>query len=404
METSSTSLQPFLSAIRSRGREFLGWWLRELGAMVPLRLRQWWRGTSRMTVLILDATHAEFCRPTGQGLDSLLRVDLGPSGPGLGPEVVQPLLSKAIGQDFQILLGLAEDQALRRTLTLPGTLAENLRQTLGFELDRYTPFRPDQAYFDFRSMPVPGDGKAIRVELAAIPRETIDRPVAELARQNLHVSGAVLVRDFENPGNGLMNFLPASSFTRRPSGQTKRRVAFAALALTLLLAVLIIPLWQKRMVAVALIGPVARAQAAAKETDALREKLSARVDAYNFVFDKKWAGYSATRVLEELTKLLPDDTYLVGFDFDGQTVQIQGETASSVNMVETLEASPLFKDVAYKSPLTKIQGTPFDRFHIGTALEGAGQPPPPASPRAVAEKPTETPGQAAGSGISTVKP
>ena len=69
--------------------------------------------------------------------------------------------------------------------------------------------------------------------------------------------------------------------------------------------------------------------------------------------------------------------------FDGKTVQIQGDTASSTSLVETLEASPLFKDVGFKSQLTKLQGTPYDRFHISATLEAAPKPaPPPAAPDA----------------------
>jgi hypothetical protein len=76
-------------------------------------------------------------------------------------------------------------------------------------------------------------------------------------------------------------------------------------------------------------------------------------------------------MIEELTKLLPDDTFVMQFDFDGKTVQIIGETASSTGLVETIERSSLFKDVAFKSPLTKIQGSAFDRFHLGANIEAS---------------------------------
>jgi general secretion pathway protein L len=376
MDSSTKSLQALLATLRSTGKNFLGWWLTELGSLVPLRIRQWWLGTSRIVVVTLHELHAVFSRPTSQGVEELFRIDAGPTGWALSPNTLQARLEEAVGDNYQILIGLPTHHALQRTLTLPSALAENLRQTLGFELDRYTPFRPDQAYFDYRVSPSEGGAKTIRVDLAAVPRNTVDRPVADLAHQGIDVEGVVLLGDLETPADGLRNFLPATSFTRRPSVNARRRITFIALALMLLLAVLIIPLWQKRMTAIVLLQPVAQAQAAAKETDDLRERLMAQVDTYNFLLDKKWAAYSATEVLEELTKLLPDDTYVMGFNFDGQTIQIQGETASSINMIEALEASPLFKDVAYKSPVTKMQGTPYDRFHIGATLEGTWRPQP----------------------------
>ena len=294
----------------------------------------------------------------------------------MSPNTLQDRLREAVGDNYQILIGLPTHLALQRTLTLPSALAENLRQTLGFELDRYTPFRPDQAYFDYRLSPSEDRAKTIRVDLAVVPRNTVDGPVADLVRQGIQVEGAVLLEDLKNPADGLRNFLPATSFTRRPSVNTRRRITFIALALMLLLTVLIIPLWQERMTAIALLQPVAQAQAAAKEADDLRERLMAQVDTYNFPVDKKWAAYSSTAVLEELTRLLPDEIYVMAFSFDGQAIQVQGETASSINMIETLEASPLFKDVGYKSPVTKMPGTPYDRFNIGATVETAKRPQP----------------------------
>ena len=65
----------------------------------------------------------------------------------------------------------------------------------------------------------------------------------------------------------------------------------------------------------------------------------------------------------------PDTTFVIQLDFDGKTVQIQGETAASSELIELLDASPLFKDVGFKAQLTKIQGTTYDRFHITANLE-----------------------------------
>ncbi len=149
---------------------------------------------------------------------------------------------------------------------------------------------------------------------------------------------------------------------------------FASIGACLLVALLVIPIWQKRAAAIELLTPLAQAKAAAQETDALREKLGKLTEEASFLPAQKWDSPSTTQMLEELTKLLPDDTFVIQLEFNGKTVQIMGETGSAASMVETLEASPLFKDVAFKSPLTKIQGSQFDRFQIGATPEVAMQP------------------------------
>ena len=367
---------PALIALRRGGQRFFAWWLGELATVVPAKVRRWWRGTSGIALLSLDGARAVFSRPTDKGLEETFSVEMGDHGLSLPAAAIRQRLAKVVGQGYRLLFALPASQALERTLTLPAALAENLRQTLSFELDRYTPFRPEQAYFDYRlGEPSSGAG-TLRVELAVVPKAVVEQHLARVAALGLEVGGVVLPEDFKNPHSRYRNFLPAASIPYVPSARFRQRLAFGMLAVVLLVAVLAVPIWQKRTAAIDLLAPVAQAKAAAQEADALRDKLAKLVDEHDLLPNKKWDSHSATRTLEELTKLLPDDTFVMQFDFDGKTVQVLGETASSSSMVETIEGSPLFKDVAFKSPLTKIQGSPFDRFQIGAALDGAIRPKP----------------------------
>jgi general secretion pathway protein L len=367
---------PALIALRRGGQRFFAWWLGELATVVPAKVRRWWRGTSGIALLSLDGARAVFSRPTDKGLEETFSVEMGDHGLSLPAAAIRQRLAKVVGQGYRLLFALPASQALERTLTLPAALAENLRQTLSFELDRYTPFRPEQAYFDYRlGEPSSGAG-TLRVELAVVPKAVVEQHLARVAALGLEVGGVVLPEDFKNPHSRYRNFLPAASIPYVPSARFRQRLAFGMLAVVLLVAVLAVPIWQKRNAAIDLLAPVAQAKAAAQEADALRDKLAKLVDEHDLLPNKKWDSHSATRTLEELTKLLPDDTFVMQLDFDGKTVQVLGETASSSSMVETIEGSPLFKDVAFKSPLTKIQGSPFDRFQIGAALDGAIRPKP----------------------------
>ncbi|HLA38633.1 MAG TPA: PilN domain-containing protein, partial [Candidatus Glassbacteria bacterium] len=173
----------------------------------------------------------------------------------------------------------------------------------------------------------------------------------------------------------------------------------------LLVVLLMVPPWQKRAAATSRLDPLARAKAASHEADALRDRLGKLVKQDNFLHDKKWNTPSTVQVLEELSKILPDDTFVRQLIFDGKTVQIQGETASSTRLIEILEASALFKDVSFKSQLTKIQGTPYDLFHLSATLKAPAKPAQPATvPEAIGA--TAVPGSAPGQAITptTVDP
>lgn len=386
---------------------FFTWWGGELAALVPVGLRVWWRESDRIVMLSFDGTRAVFERPEGACREQIYTVELGTADPSLYRVETSQRLLQVAGRNFRLLLCLPPDQVLQRTLTLPLAVEENLRQALSFELDRYTPFRPEQVYFDFRVIERDVSQKRLSVELAAVPKSTVDQGVARAAALGLAVNGAVLAAEVEQHAGDCRNFLPDGAKTRRPSARQWLRAGMAAVSVALLAVLLAIPLWQKRAAAISLLDPVAQARAASRETDALRDRLRKQVEEHNFLPNKKWESYSTLQVLEELSKLLPDDTFVMQFDFDGKTVQIQGDTGSSTSLLEILEVSPLFKDVGFKSQLTKLQGTPYDRFHISATLEAAPKPTPPASAPEVVGIPTAqvlSPGQGAGAAPPAASP
>jgi general secretion pathway protein L len=379
MTYSFSSSFPTLISLQRRWIRFLDWWLGELTGLIPAPIRLWWRGASRDVLLSIDNNRVTFSRPTENGLVEILSVSIIDDSVPLLSTAAQQKLRKTVGGDYQLLFVAPVTQVLQRMLTLPAVLAENLRQTLVFELDRYTPFRPDQAYFDYRVVNQGNVSGHLLIDLAVIPRSVADAYMARLSAVGLKIGGIVLAADFARPNNTYRNILPTGSIAQSSSGGLKQRIACTALRtlfVVLLAILIIIPIWQKRSAAISLIAPVAQAKAVAKEADALRNQLDKLVADHDLLPNKKWDSYSMSLVLEELTKLLPDDTFVMQFDFDGKSVQLIGETASAASMLETIEGSSLFKDVAFRSPLTKIQGSPFDRFQIGTALEATVRPAP----------------------------
>ena len=348
---------PALVALGSASRRFFAWWREGLGGLVPPAIRSWWQETDHLVLVTFADGRPVFSRALGTKTEKLAMAS-GQTRP----------VGTVKGTRF--MLEIAPDHVLQRSLALPMALEENLRQALTFELDRYTPFKPDRAYFDFLISGRDAVRKQITVELAVVPRTVVDQAVASAAALGIHIGGAVLVDDVLRFGNACRNLLPAGARTSHGlRGQFGVRLALLAGGILLLAAVLAIPLWQKRAAAISLLAPLAEARTAATETDALRDKLKRLVADHNLLPDKKWNGHSVVRALDDLTKRLPDDTFVIQFEFDGNTLQVQGESASSAKLIEILEDSPLFKDVGFKSPLVKIQGTANDRFHLAATLE-----------------------------------
>ena len=364
----STSLAN--SPLVKMGAGFLSWWLGELGALIPQRIRDWWSGTNNSVLLTLNDSSASV-EAIGGTRDSSARLDLSvPQSADVARTQVPADLSRIFGDKFRLFVAIPPEWAIRRTITVPIALEENLRESLGYELDRFTPFRAEQAYFDFRVVDRLPEAKQLRIGLVVVQKESLDQLLTKATAMGLAVSGALLRESYIKDGS-YNGFLSYRSEPRRNNSFARKRVALAFIAVALLATALVIPVVQKRSAAIALLEPMSQAKEDAKRADELRAKLDKRIHEINFPTEQKWASPSFLLVLEELTKILPDDTYVSRMEFNGKEIQLQGESSSASGLVGILESSRMFKEVSFKSQLTKVQGTTNDRFHILATVHDA---------------------------------
>jgi len=74
-------------------------------------------------------------------------------------------------------------------------------------------------------------------------------------------------------------------------------------------------------------------------------------------------------LLQELTTILPNDTFLSVFSNKDGTVQIAGSSTAAPDLVPKLEKSPLFKEVVQRGQIFKDAQTGKDRFIFEMKLE-----------------------------------
>jgi general secretion pathway protein L len=152
-----------------------------------------------------------------------------------------------------------------------------------------------------------------------------------------------------------------------------------------ILAALVLPVWQKREEAIALNQQSDLARQRAGVSDALRTELERKIGEYNFALERKYGFPGTVQVLDDITHLLPDDTWITQLELrsvrgkDGQReLTLRGESANAGRLVSLLEDSKLFTQAAPRSPTTKIQPGPGEIFDVGAQLKPT--PPPQAAP------------------------
>lgn len=355
-------------------RRFWNWWSGELAAWVPLQLRAATRFLNDTTLIEIEGKRVLAKRYREGRLQTLDQLDLAPLPPAEQPLALRAWMGQAAAKPDALALALAPGNALARRIDLPRAAEENLRQTLAFELNRYTPFKASEVYFDYRVCKREFGASVLSVEFAAVPKARVDASLALLAQAGLQPAAVVLADDL-SAGRLPLNLLPPE---RR--GKTAPRIGavnsvLAALALVAFAGALAFPIWQKRQDIAALSPLVERARREAESADRLKTELDALVQTYDFPLQRKHAYPAATIVMDELTRILPDGTWLQQLSLrshpKGWEIQLQGETTISSRLASIVEDSPLFRDAGFKSPLVKGQAAASERFHLGAELEPA---------------------------------
>ncbi len=284
------------------------------------------------------------------------------------------LIKKAKLQELNVVLRLPARWALRKTLSLPLAAEENLRQVLTFEMDRHTPFSAEEVYFDFQVRERNAETGLMEVELLTIPRKVMDER-CERARACGVVPDVVDIggeeMGVEDASEGF-NLLPADDVVnggRRVGGLSLILVAIAA---ALVAVALYRPIETQQQQMQTLTAALDKAKAEANAAVVLRENIDRLVEDGQFLVARKHKSVKTTELVDELTRLLPDGTWLRQLKIKDREVRISGFSQAASNLIGLIETSAMFKNAHFTSPVTQDRREGLERFNIAADLAQGG--------------------------------
>jgi general secretion pathway protein L len=336
---------------------FLGWWLGELRSLLPQR----WQ----------DALRAESAWVEIESIEGGVSASLfGTAIPQRHEVRVESLSDLAAAVDQALgeaaatrrVLLLPPARVLRRIISLPAAARERLHAVLGFELDRQTPFKPEQVHFDSRVLGEDVGAKQIRVELALVPREQLDTALAALGTLGTALD-AVDVRGSDGHRAGF-NLLPPARRLRRANFWLWTNLALIGASLLLLFLAMGQTLSNREAAIAQLDAQVEEQRSLARSVTQLRRGLDEAVEGGNFLARRRAQQPLMIDLLEELTRLLPDDTYLERLNFDGEQVTIHGLSSQASALLQSLQGSERLSDPSLSGPIQPDPRAGKDRFQI----------------------------------------
>lgn len=359
--------KPFHRLASKTGADrFLSWWLKELSTLVPAWMPVQGDRTDSLILLEMDASAVVLTQQKKGKWLEVGRLERNGTDTAASRSAFLALLKNLEKRPDEAGILLAAPRVLRKRIKLPLAVEENLAQVLQFEMDRHTPFKSDQVYFDYRIVGRDARLGQIDVQMVVAPRAVVDEMLALAKSWGASVQGIWLADELTAPPPR-SNLLPPALRASGKSPLRQLNLALAVLASILLLAALIIPVWQKREMAIRLQPLADHARQQAEATDVLHRELDKQVAEYNRLLERKQSTPVMIAALDELTRLLPDNTWVQQLDIRGKELQIQGETASSSQLIGLFEQSKILRDASFKSPLTKVQGG--ERFQLAAEVK-----------------------------------
>lgn len=332
---------------------FWRWWSKELVALLPDSMRQAIAASNERLFVQVSGTNLIVFQGSIDRMQEVAQFAFDASDSAL-PDIQ--------AHTRQVVLLLPPTQILDTVVTLPAATEENLGEVLSFEMDRLTPFTAGQVYFGFDIVARSNAKGTIDLQLLVAPRATIDELLSVLKRAGLRPSIISAKADSERLHN--INLLPRDHTQKARVATQWLNVGLAVTILILLVTVIAIPLLQKRHLIAELEPQVAAAMEAAKEGSRLKRNIELIATGSAELLARKEARPMTIAIVDEMSRILPDNTWVSRIDIAGNEIQIQGQSEAAESLIGLIEESPSFENARFRSPVTQIPQTDSESFHL----------------------------------------
>lgn len=347
--------------LRPRLRDFRAWWARSLAGWLPERVRDLFGLAPQRLLLQRRGATIELALWRGDRLRPLAELPVPEAG---AADPWAALLSQRASDTPRWLL-LPAQAALRRRLTLPLAAADRLREVLGFEIDRQTPFTAAEVSYDARVLERRGDGQ-LDVELVVAPKATLEHALEGIGALAPTLAG-IDVADAQGLPLGV-NLMTGAGRRRRDDPWRRRNLALLLVAA----AALFVGLWQvlanREAAADVFQQQVDEAVRQARGASLERRQLLDLIEGGAFLQSERAARPTMVEVMDELAHRLPDNTTLEKLSVEGDRILLIGLSSEASALVGRLQGSPLWSEPALAGALQPDPRTRTDRFTLTAKL------------------------------------
>ena len=321
-----------------------------------------WCGVQRQVQLIEQEQDTFTLHALGPAKDASL--------PDQRIRIAQGAIAETLSADWlETFRGSRAELVLRptrfmfRPLELPKRAAEFLDGIVRAQIDRLTPWTVGEAVYSW-TPPIEAGNERIQLTVAATARAQVTPYVKALA-----ALGATAIVVSTVPQEAASGAAPLKVFEQQSRGAFEitriRRILMLVLAAAAAMAVISIG-----------VSSIAADSLDTEQQDLTRQISKRRAamrqdggNAQRMLERRKQTTAASVIILEALSKLLPDHTFVTELRVEGGKVQVTGLTRDAPSLIRLIEQSPHFERATFFAPTTQSPGEPGERFHIEARIK-----------------------------------
>jgi general secretion pathway protein L len=359
-----------VQATLDASRRFLLWWGAELAELVPSPLRRWAAQEPKRSVLSAENGRLIHYEESRGRLVRHGEIEL--LSDGASQNRAMRRLSGRLGRSVGVRL--PRESCLIRRLELPAAARRDFDKILQLDIERTTPFRPQDIYVDHFTEDGPGSDGKVWVRQVVVKRQILDPILERLAAPGIKVEFADCWDDSNKKGLRI-DLLHASQGEPSRPRHGLRPVLILSLGVLFLFCSAVIVGLSKYTNALERLE--AETEAAKDKALAVNSSLRAVEASLMEVAELrrlKTARPPVISIVGELTRLLPDSAWVTSLRIEGGALEVTIVAQSASELLPLLVRSPLFNAADLSAPVTYDPERRSERATVRMTLKPAALP------------------------------
>ena len=291
---------------------------------------------------------------------------------GSGPaEITAELRAKLKGSATKsVLLRVDSARAVVKKIPLPVAALEVMPAIVRNKVESLAPWPLHEVMWGYR-VPVPSHSGHVDVEVGIVGRKTVNDLLAAIRGAGARVTHLDISAAADEVSGIGIDFLGPSR------AGAARRIVAGVMSLAGIVSVMAAS--YGIYLAFSTWGEMAVVDRRAADIHEVllngrgAGEVNARLSLANKLYERKKDTPPVINILNTLTKVVPDSSWLNSIDYGGNQLTISGRGTEIARVIENLETSDIFADVNFASATQRDADLQADIFSISAAIQTQGQ-------------------------------